>query len=337
MERLLARFGYVKLNRYGLVLTPEGRILSMRHAVLDDGFGGRIVGWMDTDLVATQLNQWEARKQQIMTQAALAPTVPVMPMMAARPVAPPPFPVAHEAEAPEDDWEWTIAIARARAEAETSIEPQRPSAPLLAGVRPLASARSSVPSLAKAPARTVPQVVTGSVPSLSQQQAPMRVASPPPTPARRPNATMPPPLPPVEKPAPVTKPVLVAKPAPITRPIAVTPPAAPRTERYDAVRPESPSAPMAAVTPIVATKKPSQPKIAPVIPIRPLRTPTAPPPSFARAASPVTVIPVPKIPRVAKGTHQVIPTPELDESTQVGLDIREIGESTRVDLPRVAR
>jgi len=306
MERLLARFGYVKLNRYGLVLTPEGRILSMRHAVLDDGFGGRIVGWMDTDLVATQLTQWEARKHQIMTQAALAPTAPAMVARS----APPPIPVAQEAEAPEDDWEWTIAIARARAEAETPI------------------ARSSVPSLAKAPARPVPQVITGSVPSLAQQQAPMRVASPPPTPARRPNATMPPPLPPVE--APVAKPVLVAKPAPV----------APKTERYDAVRPASPSTPMAAVSPIVATKKPSQPRIAPVIPIRPLRTPTAPP-TFARAASPVTVIPVPKLPRVAKGTHQVIPTrelaSELDESTQVGLDIREIGEATRVDLPRVAR
>lgn len=305
MERLLARFGYVKLNRYGLVLTPEGRILSMRHAVLDDGFGGRIVGWMDTDLVAAQLNQWEAKKAQIMTQAALAPTVPVM---AARPM-PAPIPVAPAAEAPEDDWEWTIAIARARAEAETPI------------------ARSSVPSLAKAPARPVPQVITGSVPSLAQQQAPMstmRQAAPPPVPARRPNPTVPPPLPPVEKPiAPIAK--IVAKPV------------APKTERYDAVRPEN--IPATASVGIVAAKKPaSQPpgqmKIAPIIPIRPL--PTAPP-KLARAASPQTVIPVPKLPRIAKGTNQVIPTPELDADTQVGLDIREIGESTRVDLPRVAR
>ena len=45
-------------DRYGLVLTPDGRILSMRPAVLDDGLGGKIVGWHDGDLAAMELEHW---------------------------------------------------------------------------------------------------------------------------------------------------------------------------------------------------------------------------------------------------------------------------------------
>ncbi len=52
IEHLLKRMGFVRLSKYGLVLTPEGRIMSLRPAVLDDGMGGRIVGWRDHDLVA---------------------------------------------------------------------------------------------------------------------------------------------------------------------------------------------------------------------------------------------------------------------------------------------
>ena len=131
IQDLLERLGFVKLNRYGLVLTPEGRILSMRPAVMDDGMGGRIVGWRDTDLVAAEMGQWEAAKPVPVTRVASAP--PPLPTVA-RPIAPPPPPritaaapivpvmpvmaVAPKAEEPEDDWEWTIALARARAAAE---------------------------------------------------------------------------------------------------------------------------------------------------------------------------------------------------------------------------
>jgi len=124
IQNLLERFGFVKLNRYGLVLTPEGRILSMRPAVMDDGLGGRVVGWQDSDLVATELARWEPAKPAAVTRVATRPlapppipapritaAVPVVPAISAMPVAP-------KAEEPEDDWEWTIALARARAAAE---------------------------------------------------------------------------------------------------------------------------------------------------------------------------------------------------------------------------
>ena len=124
IQNLFERFGFVKLNRYGLALTSEGRILSMRPAVLDDGIGGRIVGWQDSDLAAAELARWEPVKPLAPPVASAARVVAV-----SRPVAvPPPLPkavtaapavaVAPAVEEPEDDWEWTIAIARARAAAD---------------------------------------------------------------------------------------------------------------------------------------------------------------------------------------------------------------------------
>ncbi len=52
--------GFSKLGDYGLVLTPEGRLLSTRPAVLDDGFGGKIVGWREGDLAAMELARWQS-------------------------------------------------------------------------------------------------------------------------------------------------------------------------------------------------------------------------------------------------------------------------------------
>ena len=109
----------------------------MRPAVMDDGIGGRIVGWRDADLVAAELGRWEAAQPVPVTRVASPP--PPLPMVArsssarpivappaalpARPIVAPPAPpivvaVAPKAEEPEDDWEWTIALARARAVAE---------------------------------------------------------------------------------------------------------------------------------------------------------------------------------------------------------------------------
>jgi hypothetical protein len=90
IHNLLERFGYVKLGRYGLLLTPDGRILSQRPAVLDDGLGSKIVGWQDDDLAAMELEKWEpprpARKKAtaIRVAAATAPTIPA----SARPMLP---------------------------------------------------------------------------------------------------------------------------------------------------------------------------------------------------------------------------------------------------------
>ncbi|MDQ3368218.1 MAG: hypothetical protein M3680_22570 [Myxococcota bacterium] len=146
----MKRLGFVKLAPYGLLLTPEGRIMSLRPAVLEDGLGGRIVGWRDGDLAAMELQKWEparpASNQAIATRVAVAtpqrwlprdtptalstipevvavtrvaPVAPVTPVAAA--VATPAAPVvAATAEVDEDDWQWVIALARARAVAEES-------------------------------------------------------------------------------------------------------------------------------------------------------------------------------------------------------------------------
>ncbi len=130
VDRLLKRLGLVKLSRFGLVLTAEGRIMSLRparSAVLDDGFGGRIVGWHDHDLAAMELDQVPlapAPQRAVAPAVAIAlPPVPRPPVPKAPPVIAVPVPVpapvvAAAEEMDEDDWEWHIALARARAVAE---------------------------------------------------------------------------------------------------------------------------------------------------------------------------------------------------------------------------
>ncbi len=127
IERLMKRMGYVRLSRYGLVLTPEGRIMSLR-PVLDDGTGGQVVGWRDQDLASAELQKWEPARPAprgavaapLATPIRVSAPVPVPPMA---PIAPPipAIPQAYVAaaeEPEEDEWEWTIALARARAVAE---------------------------------------------------------------------------------------------------------------------------------------------------------------------------------------------------------------------------
>lgn len=123
IDRLMKRLGYVKLSSYGLVLTPEGRVLSMRPAALDDGLGGRVVGWQEGDLAAMELAKWEPARPAPAAAVATRVAAPPRPVVPARPPAPPraaaPAPaLAPEPVVEEDDWEWTIAIARARAAAE---------------------------------------------------------------------------------------------------------------------------------------------------------------------------------------------------------------------------
>lgn len=80
ISSLLRRFGYAKLEDFGLVETAEGRILSTRPTVLDDGLGGKIVGWREDDLAAMELAHWEpspaARAARPRPASPLAPTVP---------------------------------------------------------------------------------------------------------------------------------------------------------------------------------------------------------------------------------------------------------------------
>jgi len=151
IDNFLRRLGFAKLDQYGLILTADDRVISMRHAVLDDGLGAKIVGWREGDLAAMELEHWGAPKaataKPIAAPASLhklppapppaarliAPAAPVAPPApaakaapaAARPLpgvsqvvapAPAPAPVVAPIEEPgEDEWEWEIAMARARA------------------------------------------------------------------------------------------------------------------------------------------------------------------------------------------------------------------------------
>src|ERR1044071_724111 len=111
IQHLLTRLGYVKLDRFGLVLTPERRILTLRPVVLDDGLGNKIVGWEDHDLPAMELQHWEPLRPASQRAVATRVTIPPLPV-------PPTRVVAHAGELDDDEWEWTIALARARVAAE---------------------------------------------------------------------------------------------------------------------------------------------------------------------------------------------------------------------------
>ena len=106
LQGLLQRWGFVKLRRYGLELTPDGRVRSTRPAVLDDGAGGRIVGWCDGDVAIWKFSSWRGEP--------VAPAAAALPTPAPVPAAVMPVDVAAEPTVDEDDWEWTIALARAR-------------------------------------------------------------------------------------------------------------------------------------------------------------------------------------------------------------------------------
>jgi len=60
-EDLMKRMGFVKLRRFGLMLTDDGRVVSTRQRVLDDD-GTPVVGWRDADLAATELPTWGTPK-----------------------------------------------------------------------------------------------------------------------------------------------------------------------------------------------------------------------------------------------------------------------------------
>ena len=155
IDKLANKLGFVRVAKYGLVHTPDDRILSTRPTVLDDGVGGKIVGWLESDLAAMELERWgqarlappkkiELPKPAAMVALAHAPTVQapvvaapvaVAPVVAAPPPAPKPLPgmtpyvapppqVAPEPVVEEDEWEWEIAVARARAEAQPVAEPE---------------------------------------------------------------------------------------------------------------------------------------------------------------------------------------------------------------------
>ena len=118
IHHLMKRFGFVRLDRYGLVLTPEGRIMSLRPAVLDDGLGGKVVGWQEGDLAAMELEPWEPYRPAAQRAVASRVAITMLPTPIPAAAAPIAVPVAPEPIVDEDEWEWEIALARARVAAD---------------------------------------------------------------------------------------------------------------------------------------------------------------------------------------------------------------------------
>lgn len=58
IQKFFERWGFVRARDYGLLLTPDRRLLATRPNILDDGLGGKIVGWRDSDLAAAELEPW---------------------------------------------------------------------------------------------------------------------------------------------------------------------------------------------------------------------------------------------------------------------------------------
>jgi hypothetical protein len=123
LDSLLGRWGYVRLDGYGLVRTSEGRILMTHRRVLDDGMGGRIVGWRAEDPAPTVLEtmdlvpraavkQVEAARSSIAMAAHAVPAAVAAAASAQKPA------VQAQASEDDDEWEWQLALARARAVAE---------------------------------------------------------------------------------------------------------------------------------------------------------------------------------------------------------------------------
>ena len=332
IHNLLERLGYVKLGRYGLLLTPDGRILSQRPAILDDGGGNKIVGWQESDLAAMELEKWEpprpARKKATAIRVALAtaPTIPaaarpMLPQVAAvvapavklpglsAPVPPPPAPVVaapvtaptvpapvDAAEEPEDDdWEWTIAVARARAAAEEAEQ---------AAAQP----KFVKPPFQAEPTRTEPAFKAEPTVETS---APRPVK---PAPVAKP-------LPKVSnffQDAPKTQPMAkVAEPAPLPPPPAVTTkrPGTEDGEDWEKV--------------IAKARVAATPKT--IIPVPTL--PRAIDPSLVRPAAPV-VAPLKRVPRSTNRIEDTVRTqaapPANDDKTQPGIMLPPSGGGRRV-------
>ncbi|MGE0398077.1 MAG: hypothetical protein AB7T06_15355 [Kofleriaceae bacterium] len=348
IHSVLKRLGFVKLRDYGLVLTPEGRILSIRPAVLDDGLGGRIVGWKDDDLAAMELERWSELGRAMAAKPAALPAVakpvavrPLAPLPVApppvKPKAPPtpqkPVVVAPEPVVEEDDWEWTIAIARARAAAEeveqaaAAVQPPRPlrADPIQRdsweSTQPLGEfdlsdntsqirTKQTVPSIATKPAFVkVDTIVEPPPPSIAPVAKTTPIAK-----VAAPIAT----APSASRPAPIPPPLGI--PTPVHPLPVVKPPVAPANRTF--ARGQSP----ATVIPIPKLPKVEPARILPVVARKtsPLVPVVAPP-----AAAP-SVVPMPR--RFAKGTGPMLPS---NANTKVGDDTTpnlSVGDKTLPSL-----
>lgn len=280
MDILMKRFGFVRLDRYGLVLTPEGRIMSLRPAILDDGTGSPIVGWSEDDLAEIELAKWPpppAPAKAVASRVAISmdDSGPRFVVPAPSPVVeimtipvPPPAPVASEPLVEEDEWEWEIALARARTAAEESEIAARPApAPV---PQPLPMVATKIEPIESWP-KTEPVGNIDYEDYTSATRDVIRVA----------RGTEPP------KPATPTKIIRVPTPPPVVK---------------------QPLAPVVAKPTIATSRK------VPTIPMRPLAQPvvfTKPQPVGEAPTEPATIIPIPRLARVtdSKTLAPIVRTP----------------------------
>ena len=287
IDNLMKKLGFVKISQYGLVLTPEGRLLSMRPAVLDDGFGGRIVGWQDGDLAAAELERWEparpASPQAVANRVAAArPPVPTRPLPGVRAPAPPaPTPATPASAAP------VAAIVREHVMPIVAI----------AAPAPVAAAR---PALNVAPAPVVEEDDWEWTIAIARARAAAEEVEDSVVAARAPQRRM--------RADTVPPPVVAAKPDPIATD------SWPKTEPLGEIDYNDYTSPVAEVVRVVRLAQPA--------PVPPSLTPVATPTSVRVAPpTPSTVIPIPRLPTTANASprssamtpvvRQTLPTPIL--------------------------
>ena len=300
IQHLLQRLGFVKLDRFGLELTAEGRILSKRPTVLDDGGGTPVVGWQDGDFAVSELRTWQPIVKSLTlpaaprTRAAMIP--PVISATSEAPAAPSArvmaVAVAGEPVVDEDDWEWTIALARARASGEAT-QPVPRTRVASSRTRPIAVVAMKDPASSSEWPKTAP------IGAIDYDSRP--VVAIPPAAAR--------PRPPTASPAP-------AHMAPAARP--PTPPS-----------PRPPSAPIALTQPVSRRAAP-RPPTAPAA-----RTKVTQ--AIAHVATPSTIIPVPTLPTV-QGTAQasrlepVVRSAQADGPRRFPKGTAQVGPSTSLGM-----
>ncbi len=283
IEHLMKRMGFVRLSRYGLLLTPEGRIMSMRPDILDDGMGGRIVGWPDRDLAATELQKWEparpAPQKAVAGPVATPVRVFVVPVAARviAPLSPPPIPVraavvAIAPEPEEDEWEWTIALAHARAAADEVAAATIPARP---------TRRMRLDTVPPPPVFIEAKTDVGSPPKFVEAKT-------------LPMATI----------ALAREPVIDSDQWPKTEPLG-------NIDYEDYTSPAVRIVRMAQPTMIPARAPKATPAPMIAIPQQPLRT-------MPRAQSPSTVIPIPRLPRAAASSFEPVVRTRFPKATPTG-------------------
>ena len=94
-DRLLSRFGYIKLDSYGLEIGRDGRVRTTHRDLHDDGSGIPIVGWETDDEDVAALPAWKA-----------------LPALAAPPE--------------EDEWDMVITRARVRVAEMSDLDEEAP-------------------------------------------------------------------------------------------------------------------------------------------------------------------------------------------------------------------